>query len=550
MSTRRFLSLLLGIALVLTSGVPPGSRTQTSSLTTGFAPSPVEANHRVASNAPSETVSPAANQIAITDAGFYPSVLTVTLDTEVMWVNEAGGTHVLVSGEPWRLYLPVVMRDAALSAHVGASLHWQAPPGFTAELPPGGIFTYTFTAVGEYPYYLSTALQSTGRVVVQGTELPPDPESVAPPVDDTVATTMISATQFLYTGPNPIQTGVMPGTIEGRRVAVLRGKALTREGVPLSGVAVSVHDHPEYGQTLSREDGMYDLAANGGGELVLDYEKEGYLPVQRHVQVPWQDYVWLPDVALIARDPRVTTIDLTLGTMQVARGSVVSDDDGTRQATVLFPAGTEAEVILADGSTQAVMVLHVRTTEFTVGERGPEAMPGELPPTNGYTYAGEFTVDEAVAKVDGKDVLFSQPVFVYLENFLSFPTGTAIPVGTYDDERALWVPSENGCVVEILTISGGLAQLDTGGQRGGPGRDDGGARAVGGAVHCRAEPVADAHGALLIQGLQLGHGAVAGCRGAVTGGLADRVLQQPTVLGWAVRQTRCIHHPQPEPDAG
>lgn len=37
--------------------------------------------------------------------------------------------------------------------------------------------------------------------------LPPDPATVAPPLDRTVATTVFDATAFLYTGTNPIQTG-------------------------------------------------------------------------------------------------------------------------------------------------------------------------------------------------------------------------------------------------------------------------------------------------------------------------------------------------------
>ena len=50
-----------------------------------------------------------------------------------------------------------------------------------------------------------------------------------------VATDVLAASAFLYTGTNPIQTGVAPGTIELRRAAVLRGKVLKRDGTPLPG---------------------------------------------------------------------------------------------------------------------------------------------------------------------------------------------------------------------------------------------------------------------------------------------------------------------------
>ncbi len=51
--------------------------------------------------------------------------------------------------------------------------------------------------------------------------LPPDPVVVAPHVDPTVATTISSATSFLYTGENPIQTGVAPGTISDGQMSFI-----------------------------------------------------------------------------------------------------------------------------------------------------------------------------------------------------------------------------------------------------------------------------------------------------------------------------------------
>ena len=128
------------------------------------------------------------------------------------------------------------------------------------------------------------------------TGVPPDPATVAPPVEPGVATTVAAATAFLYTGTNPIQTGVAPGTIELQRAAVVRGKVLGNTNAPLPGVTISILNHPEFGQTRSRADGMFDLAVNGGGLLVIQYEHAGLLPAQRQVSVPWQDYVVLADV--------------------------------------------------------------------------------------------------------------------------------------------------------------------------------------------------------------------------------------------------------------
>ncbi|MDQ2667466.1 MAG: hypothetical protein M3Z05_15835 [Gemmatimonadota bacterium] len=54
-----------------------------------------------------------------------------------------------------------------------------------------------------------------------------------------------------------------------------------REGQPAVGVVVSVLRHPEFGQTLSRADGAYDLAVNGGEVHTLSFAKSGLLPAQR-----------------------------------------------------------------------------------------------------------------------------------------------------------------------------------------------------------------------------------------------------------------------------
>lgn len=294
-------------------------------------------------------------------------------------------------------------------------------------------------------------------------DLPPDPASVAPELDLTVATDIFAATAFLYSGSDPIQFEVAPDTIEAQHVAVLRGRTLAQDDTPLPGVLISVLDHPEFGCTFSRADGAFDLVVNGGGLLTVKYELTGYAPAQRQVQVPWRDYVALPDVVLIQLDSQVTTVDLTSSDpMQVAQGSPVTDGDGTRQATLLVPQGTTAELVLPDGTTQTLTHLDIRATEYTVGENGPQAMPAELPPSSGYTYAVEYSVDEALT-AGATTVRFNQPVYHYVENFLDFPVGMIVPVGYYDKQQAAWLPSDNGRVIKIVSITAGLADLDTDG---------------------------------------------------------------------------------------
>jgi RHS repeat-associated protein len=285
---------------------------------------------------------------------------------------------------------------------------------------------------------------------------------VVPPIDRTIATDFASATSFLFAGPNAVQTGVAQGTIDPLRQAVIRGRVVGTDGASLAGVTIDVLGHPELGSTSSRSDGMFDLAANGGGSLTLEYRQTGRLTAQRQVQVPTRDYVVVPEVVLVALDPEMTIVQASSSYLQIARGSVVSDADGSRQATLIVPPNTSATVVHADGSTTPLSQLSVRATEFTVGDRGPAAMPAPLPPQTAYTYAVEYSVDEALGP-DDVSVQFDQPVLHYVENFIGFPVGTPVPTGYYDRVRATWVPSDNGKVIKVLEVFGGLAELDTDG---------------------------------------------------------------------------------------
>jgi RHS repeat-associated protein len=281
----------------------------------------------------------------------------------------------------------------------------------------------------------------------------------APHLEVSTETDFVAATSFLYTGSGAVQRGVDAGTLESRRLSVLRGRVLGRSGTAIAGVTVSILGHPEFGSTLTRDDGLFDLALNGGGTVTVDYQKSGYLPVQRKSTAPWRSYAWLPDVVMVELDTRVTTIDLaSLSAIAVAAGNPVTDQDGTRQATVLFTPGTTA-VMDVGGSTQPLTTLNVRATEYTVGDAGMQAMPGDLSPTIAYTYAVELSADEALA-AGASAVRFSKPVVTYVENFIGFPVGGKVPVGYYDRSLGQWVPSANGRVIKVLSITDGAADLD------------------------------------------------------------------------------------------
>jgi YD repeat-containing protein len=413
--------------------------------------------------------------VRVTDGGGLFNEQSFTITVAAASTNQAPQVN---AGTPQTITLPAnqvtlsgtVTDDSLPNPPNSVTVTWtkdSGPGTVTFGSANAKTTTATFSAAGAYVLRLTAsdgALSAFATVTITvnpaGGTPPPDPATVAPPPDPTVATTTYAATQFLYSGANPIQTGVASGTIDPKRTAVLRGRVLDKSNAPLSGVTMTILGHPEFGQTLSRADGMFDLAVNGGGLLTVVYTRGGYLPAQRQEAVPWQDFVVVEDTILIARDTQATVVDLTQSAVQVAQGSPVTDQDGTRQATLLIPPGTTAQVYNPDGSTRTVSSLTLRATEYTVGANGPKTMPAPLPPTSGYTYAVEISTDEATTKLNGKDVLFNQPVPFYVDNFLNFPVGGAVPVGYYDNTQGAWIPAPNGRIIKILSISNGKADLD------------------------------------------------------------------------------------------
>jgi RHS repeat-associated protein len=295
---------------------------------------------------------------------------------------------------------------------------------------------------------------------VQASQLPPDPATVAPKLLPTVDTPFQDQVGFLYAGPQPIQTGVAPGAIAPLHVAVVRGQVLNRANQPLSGATVTVLSHPEFGQTLTRADGRYDMAVNGGGSLVLNFSAPGYLAAQRTVDVVWHDFTVADPLVMVVPDPVATPVAFGASSVQVAQSSVQSGNTGVRRTTVLIPAGTTATAVMPDGRNLAISTAHLRATEFTVGSDGPSAMPAKLPATSAYTYAVNLSLDEAEA-AGAASVQFSKPVPVYVSNYMNISAGTHVPAGYYDLQTGAWKGSLDGVVVKVLSVdTTGLAQLD------------------------------------------------------------------------------------------
>jgi RHS repeat-associated protein len=292
---------------------------------------------------------------------------------------------------------------------------------------------------------------------------PPEPSTIAPPIDQTKVTTVFDSTRFLFEATPRVQTGVDPGAIERRRAAVLHGSVVLRGGTPLPGVRVRVLGHPEYGQTYTRADGRYDILVNGGTSATVMLDKDGYLAVHRPARdLQWDTWRRLGDAVMIPLDPAITTIDFAQPGIQVAQGSVSSDADGVRRPLMLFMPGTTATIRMRDGSMVPAPRLDVRATEYTVGEDAWRAMPAPLPAQMSMTYCVELSADEALA-ANAASVELSKPAIFYLENFANLPPGGIVPIGYYDREQGIWMPTPNGRVVMIVGIEGGRAYLDVDG---------------------------------------------------------------------------------------
>jgi RHS repeat-associated protein len=123
---------------------------------------------------------------------------------------------------------------------------------------------------------------------------------------------------------------------------------------------------------------------------------------------------------------------------------------------MVFTGDNHAWLVDENGNdVQELTTITTRATEYTT----PESMPAVLPPTSAYTYCVELSVDGA------QRVRFEKPVTIWVDNFLGFDVGEIVPVGYYDRDKGVWVPSDNGVVAKLLdTDSDGIVDaLDANG---------------------------------------------------------------------------------------
>lgn len=264
---------------------------------------------------------------------------------------------------------------------------------------------------------------------------------------------------FVYQGQDAPQQGVEKDAIDPKRASVLHGKIVDAAGNAIAGVEVSLAGSAKYGKTVSKANGEFDFVFNGGGPRMFALEKVGFFPARRRINTKWQDHAHLDIVRLM---PKSDATNMEKLHEDVHRSAEVEDEQGKRRSTLFTPTTAKISTKNASGKDREIAPSAVRASEYTVGAAGQELMPAPLPPTSAYTYAVELTAVEGVDDLDNAE--FSEPTIYYVENFLTFPVGGAVPSGYYDKEAACWVPSEDGRVIQIIKEKNGIAEIDTEGK--------------------------------------------------------------------------------------
>uniref|UniRef100_A0A6Q2Z4L4 Teneurin-2 n=1 Tax=Esox lucius TaxID=8010 RepID=A0A6Q2Z4L4_ESOLU len=108
-------------------------------------------------------------------------------------------------------------------------------------------------------------------------------------------------------------THIIPGNnpFNSSLAALIRGLVLTTDGTPLVGVNVTFVRHPQYGYTLTRQDGTFDLVANGGSSLTLHFERAPFLSQERTVWLPWNRFYAMDTLVLKTEENTIPACDLS-----------------------------------------------------------------------------------------------------------------------------------------------------------------------------------------------------------------------------------------------
>jgi RHS repeat-associated protein len=225
-------------------------------------------------------------------------------------------------------------------------------------------------------------------------------------------------------------------------LAVFTGQVGSKDGSPLSGVQIGFLGKPDFGSVTTDDNGRF-IITGPAGKQTLVYEMADYLVAQRTTIAASTSWAILDTVTLLPRDSKQTWIHLGGDEPQIHQSSIVSDEFGERQATVVFNHINSAVIRSADGTERPIEEFMFSATEFET----PKSMPGELPNETAFTWASDLHV-EGTHYSDS--VYFDGYVVMFLDNFLNFDVGEIVPIGYYDRVHAQWKSSSNGVVVQLV----------------------------------------------------------------------------------------------------
>uniref|UniRef100_G1KD89 Teneurin-2 n=1 Tax=Anolis carolinensis TaxID=28377 RepID=G1KD89_ANOCA len=108
-------------------------------------------------------------------------------------------------------------------------------------------------------------------------------------------------------------THIIPGEnpFNSSLVSLIRGQVVTTDGTPLVGVNVSFVKYPKYGYTITRQDGTFDLIANGGASLTLHFERAPFMSQERTVWLPWNSFYAMDTLAMKTEENSIPSCDLS-----------------------------------------------------------------------------------------------------------------------------------------------------------------------------------------------------------------------------------------------
>ncbi|XP_077122097.1 teneurin-2-like isoform X5 [Ranitomeya variabilis] len=108
-------------------------------------------------------------------------------------------------------------------------------------------------------------------------------------------------------------THIIPGEnpFNSSLVSLIRGQVMTGDGTPLVGVNVSFVKYPKYGYTITRQDGTFDLIANGGASLTLHFERAPFISQEKTVWLPWNSFYAMDTLSMKTEENSIPSCDLS-----------------------------------------------------------------------------------------------------------------------------------------------------------------------------------------------------------------------------------------------